>query len=59
MFQDSKYEGRNGLARELNLQDLDGSPKGPLLVEMLKRSNGDRGNIGGIARPAGAEVGVL
>ena len=28
-------------------------------MEMLKRSNGDRGNIGGIARPAGAEVGIL
>ena len=54
-FQDSKYEGRSGLARELNLHDTDGAPKGPLLMEMLKRSSSDRGNIG---RPIGVEVNI-
>ena len=36
-FQSDKYTGRNNLARELKLQDIDGNSNQPLLAEVIKR----------------------
>ena len=36
-FQSDKYTGRNNLARELKLQDIDGKSSQPLLAEVIKR----------------------
>lgn len=40
-FQTSQYEGRNALAKDLNIPDSTSGPKLPLLVEVLKRSQGE------------------
>ena len=37
LFQSDKYTGRNNLARELKLQDIDGNSNQPLLAEVIKR----------------------
>ncbi|XP_053398223.1 centrosomal protein 43-like [Mercenaria mercenaria] len=46
------YEGRNTLAKQLNIPESHGGPKVPLLAEILKRPQGEKT---GAARPTGIE----
>ncbi|XP_060585031.1 centrosomal protein 43-like isoform X3 [Ruditapes philippinarum] len=46
------YEGRNTLAKQLNISENTGGPKVPLLAEILKRPQGEKTSVG---RPIGIE----
>ena len=50
-FQNTTYEGRNTLAKQLNISESSGGPKVPLLAEILKRPQGEK-----VGRPIGIEV---
>jgi hypothetical protein len=52
-LQNTTYEGRNTLAKQLNISENTGGPKVPLLAEILKRPQGEKTSVG---RPIGIEV---